>query len=346
MSRDLRKKLVWSLVGALVLYIVLVLWSDWQELAAALRSFPWQWLPLIVALTLINYIVRVFRWHWWLGIVGVRIRRWDSARIFGVGSLMVMTPGKVGELLKSYMVKNVTGTPMSVTAPVIVSERIIDGIAMLLLASVGLIAFPEPRAQAVALLLLAAFTVGIVIIQIRPLALKLLGLAHRLPVVHKFADSLLAIYDSSYTIFRPAHLLFALLLGIVCWGTSGLAFGVVLVGFGAPLTWQTMFQAVFIFNISTVIGALFALPGGLGGFEGSAVFWTTRLFGMTASTATAAALLIRFCTLWLGVGIGFVSFLLWSDLLAGSDAVPIQELKEEAAPPDPLPAAVEEAKAL
>lgn len=100
---------------------------------------------LIIGLALINYVVRVFRWHWWLILIGVRIRRWDSSRIFGVGSLMVMTPGKVGELLKSYMVKNVTGTPMSTTVPVIVSERVIDGIAMLLLASVGLLAFPEPR---------------------------------------------------------------------------------------------------------------------------------------------------------------------------------------------------------
>jgi uncharacterized protein (TIRG00374 family) len=330
MSSDLRKKLIWSLVGALLLYVVLALLSDWQELTAALKSFPWQWLPLIVSLALINYVVRVFRWHWWLELVGVQIRRWDSARIFGVGSLMVMTPGKVGELLKSYMVKNVTGTPMSTTAPVIVSERVIDGIAMLLLASVGLLAFPEPRAQLVAVLLLIAFVAGIIIIQIRPLALKMLGFAHRIPVVHKFSDSLLAVYDSSYTIFRPVPLLFAIFLGVVAWGTSGLAFGLVLVGFGAPLSWQTMFMAVFVFNISTVIGALFAMPGGLGGFEGSAVFWLIRLFAWPAATATAAALLIRFCTLWLGVGIGVVSFLFWSDLLAGADKSPAQPSLEEA----------------
>ncbi len=319
MSADLRKKLIWSLVGALLLYVAIALLSDWQELAAALRSFPWQWLPLIVGLALINYVVRVFRWHWWLELVGVRIARRDSARIFGVGSLMVMTPGKVGELLKSYMVKNVTGAAMSTTAPVIVSERVIDGIAMLLLAGAGLLAYPEPRAQLVAVVLLAAFVAGIVVIQIRPLALKVLSFAHRIPGVRKFSDSLLAIYDSSYTIFRPTHLLWALFLGIICWGTSGLAFGVVLIGFGAPATWQTLIMAVFIFNISTVIGALFAMPGGLGGFEGSAVFWVIRLFALPTATATAAALLIRFCTLWLGVGIGVVSFLLWSDLLAGAD---------------------------
>ena len=253
--------------------------------------------------------------------VNVQISRWDSARVFGVGSLMVMTPGKVGELLKAYMVKNITGTPMSVTAPIIVAERIIDGIAMLILASIGLIAFPEPRAQLVAVALLVAFLAGIIVIQIRPLALRALGIAHRIPFIRKFSDQLYTIYDSSYTLFQPSPLTWALLLGIVAWGTSGLAFGVVLVGFGAPLDWQTMFMAVFIFNISTVIGAVVALPGGLGGFEGSAVFWVVRLFGMSTATATAAALVIRFCTLWLGVGIGFVSFLLWHDLLAGAENV-------------------------
>ncbi len=241
---------MWSLAAAIMLYIALALWSDWQELAQALRSFPWNWLPLILGLALINFVLRVFRWHWWLELVGVEISRYDSARIFGIGMLMVMTPGKVGELLKSYMVKNVTGTPMSVTAPVILAERIIDGIAMLMLASIGLIAFPEPRARLVALLLLAGFTAGILIIQYRPLALRILGYAHHIPVVHRFADNLLTIYESSYTIFRPRNLLLALGVGIAAWGTTGLAFGGVLMGFGAPVNWQTAFMGIFIFNIS------------------------------------------------------------------------------------------------
>ncbi|MFN3335288.1 MAG: lysylphosphatidylglycerol synthase domain-containing protein, partial [Caldilinea sp.] len=158
-------------------------------------------------------------------------------------------------------------------------------------------------------------------IQSRPLALRVLAFAHRVPIIRRFSDQLYALYDSSYMLFRPGPLLLALAMGVLAWGTSGLAFGVALVGFGAELSWQTFFMAVFIFNISTVIGAVVALPGGLGGFEGSAVFWVVRLFGMSAATATAAALVIRFCTLWLSVGIGFVSFLLWHGLLAGAESV-------------------------
>jgi hypothetical protein len=67
----------------------------------------------------------------------------------------------------------------------------------------------------------------------------------------------------------------------------------------------------FHFNISTVIGALFAMPGGLGGFESSAVFWVIAYLACLLPRL-AAALLIRFCTLWVG-GIGS-KLLLWSDL--------------------------------
>lgn len=321
MNADLRRKLFYSLAGALLLYVILVLWSDLQEVQGALHAFPWQWLPAVMGLALFNYTIRLLRWQSWLKLVGVRISRWDSSRIFGIGSLMMMTPGKVGELLKAYMVKNIDGTPMRVTAPILLSERIIDGIAMLILASLGLVAFPEPRAQLVAALLLASFVAGIVVIQVRPLALRVLALAHHLPGVRKVSDQLYAIYDSSYVLFRPGPLLWALGIGLLAWGTSGIAFGVVLVGFGAPLSWQTFWMAIFVFNLSTVIGAVVALPGGLGGFEGSAVFWLIRLFGLSTASATAAALVVRFCTLWLGVGIGFVSFLLWNHLLAGAEAV-------------------------
>jgi uncharacterized membrane protein YbhN (UPF0104 family) len=78
--------------------------------------------------------------------------------------------------------------------------------------------------------------------------------------------------------------------------------------------------AVFIFCISTVIGAAVAMPGGLGGVEGSLVALSVQILALPTAVATAAALLIRFCTLWFGVLLGVVSFALWPRLLAGAEA--------------------------
>ncbi|GIV79162.1 MAG: TIGR00374 family protein [Litorilinea sp.] len=319
MSNDLRRKLLLSLVFGLLVYVALALYSDWHKLTAALTDFPWIWLPVAVGLTLVNYVGRLIKWQWYLSLLGVEIPRRDSARIFGVGMLMVMTPGKAGEFLKSYMVKNVTGTPMSVTAPVILAERMTDGTAMLILASVGLFAFPNPTARLVAALVFAAFLTTIAVIQIRPLALWFLSLGERLPLIRRFAGHLHAFYESSYLIFRPRNLLISLLIGVVSWAAEGVAYYVVLTGFGAPPGPQTLLIAIFIFSISAVIGAVIAMPGGLGGVEGSLVALSVQTLGMSTAPATAAALLVRFCTLWMGVLIGVVSFSLWPQLLAGAE---------------------------
>lgn len=325
MSNDLGRKLIYSLVGALLIYIVLALWSDWSQLSAALIDFPWLWLPVVILLTLVNYGGRLIKWQWYLRLLGVSISAGDSTRIFGIGMLMVMTPGKAGEFLKSYMVRNVTGTPMSVTAPAVLGERLTDGLAMLVLASIGLFAFPYPTARWAAVVAFTGALAVITIIQIRPLALWLLGIGSRLPVIKRFAANLLAFYESSYLIFHPRNLLIALGIGIVSWAAEGMAYYLVLVGFGAQPGLETSFIALFIFCISTVIGALIAMPGGLGGVEGSLVFLSSNLLLLERAPATAAALLVRFCTLWMGVAFGVISFALWSHLLAGA------ELKREPA---------------
>ena len=250
--------------------IILALWSDWREVQ--LRSFPWQWLPLIVGLALINYVVRIFRWHWWLGLVGVTISRWDSTRIFGVGSLGGDDAGQSGRGAQGVHGKECHGNGGERHRAIIVTERIIDGIAtMLILASIGLIAFPEPRAQ-----LCGGRPVGCVCRrrrrrhQIRPLALPRWPLRTASPS-SKFSDQLYAIYESSYSLFRPSPPLIALSLGIIAWGTSGLAFGGA-VGFGAPMTWGDLHGGLHLQHQHGDRRSR-GIAGGLGGFEGSAVFW-------------------------------------------------------------------------
>jgi len=64
-----------------------------------------------------------------------------SLRIFFSGFVMAITPGKIGEVLKSLLLREVDGRASRVTAPIILAERLTDGIAMLFLASVGLVIF-------------------------------------------------------------------------------------------------------------------------------------------------------------------------------------------------------------
>ena len=306
---------LWSLLLALLVYMALILYGDWRQLSARLADFPWMWLPPALGLTLVNFGVRLLKWHWYLRLIKAPISFDQSARIYGISFLMMMTPGKVGEFLRAFMVRNVTGVPVSVVAPVVLAERMTDGLAMILLAGIGLLAIDDAAirlAASAALLVIIAIIVGI---QIRPLALWGLGVGHRLPLVRRFADKLAAFYESSYHILQPKYLLISVLVGLVSWASQGLAFYLVMLGFGVAGGFDSMLTSVSIFNISTVVGAVVATPGGLGGVEGSLAALSTQLLMLTRSAAVAAALLIRFVTLWFGIAIGLISLALWRHLL-------------------------------
>ncbi len=321
MNRELRKHFLWSLLLALLVYMALVLYGDWRQLSLLLTDFPWAWLPAILGLTLVNYAGRLLKWHWYLRLIGTPIGCGQSARIFGIGLLMTMTPGKAGEFLKAFMVRNVSGAPVSVTAPVVLAERMTDGLAMILLASIGLLAFNDLRTRLAAGVALLGILGVIIVIQIRPLALWCLGLGRRLPLARRFADKLAAFYESSHYILQPKYLLISVLIGIFSWLSEGLAFYLVMLGFGVAAGADSLLASVFILNISSVIGAVVATPGGLGGVEGSLAALSMQILDLPRAPATAAALLIRFAALWFGVAIGILSLALWPYLLTKRQAI-------------------------
>ena len=64
--------------------------------------------------------------------------------------------------------------------------------------------------------------------------------------------------------------------------------------------------AVFTLAFSTIVGAVSALPGGLGAAELSITGMLSLLLGLSVGTSAAATLIIRFATLWFGVTLGLL----------------------------------------
>ena len=91
-----------------------------------------------------NYALRFLKWHYYLGVIGVRrIGVLDSLALFVGGFTLVVSPGKAAEVLKSVVLKQMTGTPICRSAPVVLAERLTDGLAMLLLALAGVFVYPQ-----------------------------------------------------------------------------------------------------------------------------------------------------------------------------------------------------------
>lgn len=309
-TADIRNKLLIGLVFGLLVVLGLLLYTDLQELNRQLATFRWALLPAALGLTLFNYLLRFVKWHYYLRLIGVtEIRVLDSLALFVGGFTLAVSPGKVAEVLKSVVLKRMVGTPVSRSMPVVLAERLSDGLAMLLLASAGVLAYPQY--WPVFAIVIGGLIVGITVVQVRPLALWLLDLAGRIPLVSRFASELEAFYESSYELLKLKNLAIAVGLGTVSWGGEGLAFYLVLLGLGLSPSADLLLQAVFILAFSTIVGAVSGLPGGLGAAEVSVGAMLQTLTGLGRGMAGTATLLIRFCTLWFGVLLGLASLLLF-----------------------------------
>jgi len=316
-SNNLTRRLVYGLLFGFLVFLALVLIGDLRQVSHQVLSFRWSYFPLVIALTLVNYLLRFIKWNFYLGQVGVKdFSHLESARLFVAGFPLAVTPGKVGEALKGFWLKQKTGIPAARGVSVVLAERISDGLGVLALSTLGVIAYPQYW-PVFAIVLLALLSV-IVLSQIRSLSLYLIHWGERLPVVGRYAHSLQEFYEGSFTLFQPRAVVYAVSLGIISWFAEGVGLYIILLGLGLPPSTELLSIAVFILSFSTVIGAISALPGGLGATEVSVTGMLVLLLGLNTGTATAATLLIRFATLWFGVGLGLIFWSFSRDLLGQS----------------------------
>lgn len=303
---DLKNKIVISVIFGIIIVAVLAMYADLPRTLAALRAFTWHYLPLILGLTLVNYTLRFIKWHYYLGQIDAgHVSLSDSLKIFVAGFTMVMTPGKVGELYKAWALRETNQVALSQAAPIVLAERLTDGLAMVILASAGLALSPYGMAMLLAVLLVMGGFV--VVVQIRPLALWFLRQGERIPIVSRFAHDLHTFYESAYRLLSLKNLALAVGLGVVSWGAEGAALYLVLLGLGFLGTPVLLVQAVSALSSSTILGAISFLPGGLGVVDGSLTGLLVFLTDAPVDTAVAATLIIRFATLWFGVILGILT---------------------------------------
>lgn len=312
--KNIWPKIAIGLALGLAIVVGLALFADVRKVTAEINEFYWPYAPLVLGLTLFNYALRFLKWHYYIRLIGAKHLRWiDSLRIFVGGFPLALSPGKLAEPMKAVWLRQYTGVPVARGIPVVAAERISDGLAVLLLSTLGVIAYPRYWPGFV--VVLTGLLGVIVVSQIRPLALRLLSLGERLPLVSRFSHHLHEFYEGMYQLFGAKTMLVAVGLGMVSWLGEGVGFYFVLRGLGLPPSLKTLSVAVFVLSFSTIVGAVSSLPGGLGAAEVSIAGMLALTLGAPQAIAASATLLIRFFTLWFGVALGMAVLLTSRKLL-------------------------------
>jgi len=324
--RKYRNQIFLGLIIILGIYILLLLLldnqgklSDGEGVLQTLQNFPVAYLIPVALCQILVMVFRFVEWHYLIGVIGARgkISTFDSAVIHVSGFTMVVSPGKAAELLKAVFLKAKTGIPIASGMPVVIAERIVDGIAViaimaltLLLAGDSLFLGDYDTASRVIIFGSSAVIIfGLIVIQIQPLAYFFLNLIGRLPLVSRLHEPLVTFYQSSREIFKLKHVIPMSLVGVGIYAASSVGFVIVLLGLGFDFSWQLFLQTTFILGVTSAVAALSFVPNGAGVAEASNTVMMTAIIGavnplMTLTVATTAAIIQGFFHKWFRVLVG------------------------------------------
>lgn len=305
MQKDIKKNIFIGIGLATIVYFLFISFNDWSSLKSSFSNYPISHFVFAQILMFLVIYLKYIRWSYYIGVLRLKISTKDSILVFTSGLLMSITPGKVGELLKSFLIKDKYQIPISVSSPIIVSERIIEFIALLILGLFGLLLYNLGAEYLVITLISIAVIIIIMIIYrfqnyIFQFVMKFSKSAVRLDDIKVFRSSL-------NTLFRKKHLIKMLLLSIFTWIIECFAFYLILFGLFEN---QSIIWAIFSYTFAIFIGAISMLPGGIGTTEGTLLYVLNQK-QIIESDALLITFFIRIITLWIPVIIGFISLLLY-----------------------------------
>ncbi len=297
---------IWLCLAIVLFVTATTLFSDLGRVIVMIRSVSAGWLALIILSVLFNYGLRFLKWRYFLAILGVKVPLRLNLWVFFSAFTMVLSPAKLGELVKSLLLKARMGIPVAVTAPVVMAERLTDLAGLLILCVLGFSRFAfGGRTLLVCSILIFA---GMIVFS-RP------GFWHfidRLPLVRKrsagFRATVRAIAESTRTLLTLRSLFITVPLSAVSWAGEGVALYLIFRSLGLEIV-NLPAISVFAHAFGSVAGALSFLPGGLLVTEGAMGMFFVYV-SIPDVIAVSATFLIRALTLWFAVILGTIVFVL------------------------------------
>ena len=294
------------------MFLGLSIYANFDELLEAFAIYNWILFPVILILSLCNYMFRFFRWEYYTKTLDIKVERKMSFLIFLSSFIMSVTPGKIGEVFKSYLLKEQIGTPVSKSAPIVFAERITDFLSLVMLSIAGALVFGY--GTEIIISFGAAFVIMVFIISNKKLSYAIIGLLEKFKFIARVSHKLHTAYDSIYQMVRFKELIITIILSIFAWSFECFSFYLVINGFGLGDTLHIdLLIATFVYGFATIAGAATMLPGGLGATDAS-ITGLLVLLALPKSVAVASTLIIRAATLWFAVVVGIVAVMFYQKI--------------------------------
>ena len=296
------RKIILIIIASIIVYAVFLLITDINKILDKIINFDLVYIPIILGLVVVSWFIVYIRWYLILKTSGIQIPHLVNFQIFLAGGALGITPGKMGELFKSQILKDKFDIPRTKTAPLFILEKFLDISGAMIVTCIGIWFAPG-----IGYLVIAGLFSLIIIAKVitsRKLFLKILNFAKRFKFMTKFIEPLSSSHENlSKLIFKKEMIVF-ILLSVAYWIIIGCAAYFVLLGLGIDTI--TLINTISSYSSSLIIGAISFIPGGVGIAEASLIGLFT-IQNIELSNAIVVVVLIRLFTLWFSTLSGFVA---------------------------------------
>ena len=135
---NLINKIIVVVIIIIAIYAIFLIYSDLNLVKDHLGKFKIEFLPQIIALVVLGWFVLFYRWILLLKKSNIEIPKLSNFYILMSGFALSIVPGKIGELIKSQLLKTKYNIPRTKTAPIIVVEQLNNLLGIITVSCIGL----------------------------------------------------------------------------------------------------------------------------------------------------------------------------------------------------------------
>lgn len=278
---------IFFLTIPIIAYLIFIFLYDAENIIKNIFNVKIENYLIFIGFWSLGVVTRIFRWHIFMKNIKPEIPFRKNILYFLSGFAMLLSPGRMGEVIRSPIIKRDYGVSISKTSSIVFVERFYD-----LLAVITFIAIVLPFTKINLLVLI--FPLSIISIMILLIINKklLIKFTKRLETVRFLQKMIPNVEESFETIFSLIKLRFFVIgmittLSVVVFET--LAVSSLLSSMGINLNFQ---DVGVIFHTSNFIASISFIPAGFGVLEGS-LSGLLMLYNVSSNLALTVPVLIR-----------------------------------------------------
>ncbi len=307
-TRQNYRVLLPGLLLGLTAFITLVFLSSLPRVVTVFSSFKWVYFAVAVGLNFVHHALRFLNLSFSLSFSGIRRIPLGKRMVYYLSSsALTAADPKANESYRSVWLSKACSIPLIRLDSIFLIDQLSDGLSILALATLGILAYPAFWPFFAVMLLL--FVLSMLFLQIKPAGEGLLDAGEKLPLLRMYSHQLRQCMEGNEHLFKTFPMTVSLFFNVLAWIALATALFFILVGFGLESSFTLAAIACLVLAFAIMIGFFSTVPGGLGVVELALAGLLTLLLGFKPELGVSVTILFRMSTFWISLLFGI---LFWS----------------------------------